>query len=1009
MLDELGFEKKLIKELTTGQSQWTLREDIRTEEALWDNIRQKINQNNIDKLEGEELSDQEFNRIKEQMNFASFYQAGEWLKGENGHVTVEIQRGQHRLRLEVLNQNDITGGTTSYEVIHQLCVNKREQQFQDRRLDVTLLFNGLPLIHIELKGPRVPRKEAFNQINKYIKEGIFKGSLSMVQMFVVMNEGGAQYIAAPKQGTTLNSKFLTSWLDENNQPIHGGINFAREVLSIPQAHHMISDYMVLDATSEALILLRPYQIQAIQKISQASYEGKSGFVWHTTGSGKTLTSYKVARNLLKIPKIDKTIFLVDRKDLDDQTFTAFDAYSANDPVTIEATEHTTQLIKQLLSDNRHVIVTTRQKLDNVMRRADEGQLSDKQVQQLRHLRIAFVVDECHRTISSEKQRILKRFFNESLWYGFTGTPIFAANAKQVKGDLAATTEEQYGPCLHRYTVKEAIHDKSVLGFKMDYQATFDEDDARAVVEAYKPADKITMADIVEVESYIPKAYFETDAHRLEVIDAIINKSRKKFGMSRQTNKKNGEFYEAILTVSSIKEAQRYYKLFREVIEGYSPVEISKETKRYSPDFPKIAITYSVSENEDDSVQNQEQMRQAMDDYNQMFGTHFTLENMNAYNQNLNARLARKQSRYQKREEQLDLVIVVDRLLTGFDAPCISTLFIDRAPQKPQDLIQAFSRTNRIFDENKRYGNVTTFRTPNLFKEHVDEALRLYSSGGEGSVLAPTWNETEEKFKEAVQQLNQFVHNPEEVYDFPQEGKKEFVSAFRAVNSAYNDLVVYEEYDPHQLEKYGMTMNRLEKLQTVYLNILEELQSDDEPADETELLDIDYEWTPIRTEEISYEYILNLMQQMVSQRDELQLIDDKTQQEVEDYIQKLAIEKEALAQYLREIWDNILANPYQYEGENIHQVLAEKIQAKETEYIQEFAKRWYVDEDEVRYAVQDYDGDQETDSADLKQLAKIAAANYKQHNEASKETPLKLKKRIKQEFKAFMSQYIEKLY
>ena len=1006
MLDELGFEKKLIQQLTLGESQWTLREDIKTEEALWNNIRNHINRLNTDKLKGENLTNQEFNRIKEQMNFASFYQAGEWLKGENGVVRVEIQRGSQRLRLEVLNQNEIAGGLTSYEVIHQLSINKREQQYQDRRLDVTLLMNGLPLIHIELKGPRVQRKEAFNQINKYIKEGIFRGPLSMVQMFVVMNEGGAQYIAAPRQGSPLNSKFLTNWLDEENQPIYGGLNFAKEVLSIPQAHHMISDYMVLDAAREALILLRPYQIQAIQKISQFSKEGLSGFVWHTTGSGKTLTSYKVARNLLKIPSVDKTIFLVDRRDLDDQTFTAFDAYSANDPITVEATNHTQQLMGQLLSDNRHVIVTTRQKFDNIIRRAEEGKISEGHMVRLRQLRLAFVVDECHRTISSEKQRILEHFFPRSMWYGFTGTPIFSENSKHVKGDLAATTEGQYGPCLHRYTVKEAIHDKSVLGFKVEYQTTIDDDEVYTIVE--NAGIDVSNASMAEVESYIPKEYYDHDAHRLEVIDAIVNRSRTKLGMSHQSKKKNGEFYEAILTVPSIREAQRYYELFQEVVNGNSTVEISKETQRYSPDFPKVAITYSVSENEDDSIQNQEKMRQAIDNYNQMFGTHFSLENMNAYNCNLNARLAQKESRYQKREEQLDLVIVVDRLLTGFDAPCISTLFIDRAPQKPQDLIQAFSRTNRIFDENKRFGNITTFRTPHLFKECVDEALRLYSCGGQGCVLAPSWEETEKAFKSVVQQMQSYLSQPNRIYQLSKEGQKEFMEKFRALNSTYCDLIVYEEYGAYRLEDYGLTLEQLDELQIIYTNLLEELR-EDKSDDETELIEIDYQWKPGSEDTISYDYIVNLMQQMVKTNDQLQLIDEKTKQEVENFIQQLSKEKPDLAYYIKEIWQNILADPYQYEGQDIHRLLEEKINEKECEYIRQFADRWYVQEEDVRYAVQDYDSENERDSADLTELAKKAVKNYREHETESTETTLKLKIRMKKEFKQLMAECIDKLY
>lgn len=1001
---ELEFENKLIDVLTNGESQWVLRDDIRTEEDVWKNIRKKINHNNTDKLGEDLLTDQEFERIKEQMSFSSFYEAGRWLVGENGHVTVEIQRDQHRLRLSVLNQNEIAGGTSSYEVIHQLKVDKRLPNHRDRRLDVTLLFNGLPLIHIELKGPRTSRKEAFNQINKYINEGIFRGPLSMIQMFVVMNEGGAQYIAAPRKGQLLNPKFLTGWIDADNQPISGGLNFAKEVLSIPQAHHMISDYMVLDNLSSSLILLRPYQIQAIQKVQESSAQGKSGFIWHTTGSGKTLTSYKVARNLFKIPSVEKTIFLVDRKDLDDQTFTAFDAYSENDILDVKGTDHTGELIKRLLSNDRSVIVTTRQKLNNIIKQVDEGKLSEDKVHKLRQRKIAFVVDECHRTISAEKQREIKRFFRESLWYGFTGTPIFSENKKQVKGNLAATTSEQYGDCLHRYTVKEAIHDNAVLGFKMNYQTTIDEEDVVEIVAQSNPQIASTN-DQAEMEALIPKQYFENDAHRLKVIDAIINKSRKNFGMTRDSGKKNGEFYEAILTTSSIKEAQRYYELFQEVIRGESPVEISSKTKLYAPDFPKVAITYSVSENEDDSIVNQEKFQSALDDYNAMFGTNWGLDNIGAYNKDLNSRLARKKERYLNRDEQLDIVIVVDRLLTGFDAPCISTLFIDRAPQTPQDLIQAFSRTNRIFDKGKPYGNVTIFRTPALFKEHVDNALRLYSSGGEESVLAPTWEETEQSFIEATRNLLSLVRTPEEVMALSSTQKKQFVSRLQALNRAYENLIVYDEYEDKELADYGITLEQIEGFQIMYQEVLEELKQEVDDDKDMELLDIEYELNMIHSEEIGYEYILNLMQSLVAQKDQLQLIDDNLKQEVNEYLEKLAAEKPDLAQSINDIWETIQNDPYQYADQDIRSVLEEKIAEKEKEYIQNFANDWEVNEEDVRYAVDFYD--KENDSRELNDLAKQASKQNKISGKRDLNS-LKIRKKIKDDFKTMMSQFIEKL-
>src|SRR5699024_1471 len=269
--------------------------------------------------------------------------------------------------------------------------------------------------------------------------------------------------------------FLTKWVDEKNSSINDYIEFANDVLSIPQAHKMVTQYTVIDDDRKSLILLRPYQIHAIESVKEASKQRESGYVWHTTGSGKTLTSYKVARNLLQIPSIQKTIFIVDRVDLDQQTTSSFTSYAENDVIDIDQTDNVSDLIKKLLSDDRTVVVTTIQKLNHVMKRF-HGKEDTKRYQKLTQLKVAFVVDECHRAVSPQKKQEIEQFFIRSLWYGFTGTPIFGENAKQTLGNLPRTTEQQYGRRLHEYTVKEAIHDKAVLGFQIEYKSTFSEEE-----------------------------------------------------------------------------------------------------------------------------------------------------------------------------------------------------------------------------------------------------------------------------------------------------------------------------------------------------------------------------------------------------------------------------------------------------------------------------------------------------------------------------------------------------
>ncbi len=608
-------EEKLIEQLVYGESQWTYRDDLKTEADLWKNFKYILEQNNKDRLNGEPLSDTEFEQVKNQLQFSSFYKAGEWLVGENGKVQVHVQRDTERLHLVVMNHEHIAGGSSVYEVINQYSAlgdsESSSVSSRDRRFDVTLMINGLPMIHIELKNKQHSYMDAFWQIKKYIGEGKFTGIFSTVQMFVVSNGVDTKYFAAASD-TELNPKFMSGWVDQENNPVPDYIDFAKSVLRIPEAHEMIARYTVLDEDAKRLILLRPYQIHAIESIREASKTGKSGYVWHTTGSGKTLTSYKATRNLLMdIPAIDKAIFLIDRKDLDTQTTMAFQAYANNDLVDVDETDNVNDLKKKLKSDDRQVIVTTIQKMQILIsKRLKEG---TPEYSKIKNLKIAFVVDECHRAVTPKTKRELERFFGRSLWYGFTGTPRFGENPYPQLGDLPRTTEELYGKCLHKYTIQNAIHDKAVLGFQVEHNGPkniIDETDASA---------------------------YDNETHMLRVLDIILNKSYHKLGF--QNGK--GKTYEGLLTTSSIQLAQKYYELLSRVKKGETDLVIDEKIKQVLPDFPKFAITYSVTENEEGSHVNQQKMQQSLDDYNEMFGTKFELSQIQSYNGNLNKRLAEK--------------------------------------------------------------------------------------------------------------------------------------------------------------------------------------------------------------------------------------------------------------------------------------------------------------------------------------------------------------------------------
>lgn len=974
---EQVLEDNLVKKLITGESQWTYREDLRTEHDLWQNFRQKLESNNKDILDGVPLTEQEFRQIQNELNFASFYAAAKWLAGENGVAKVQVQREDASLgtiRLRVINRQDIAGGISSYEVINQFKSDKRSIEDLNRRFDVTLLINGLPMIHIELKNRAHPYMDAFRQIKKYLKEGKFTGIYSTLQMFVVTNGTDTRYIASA-QDTKLNEQFLTKWVDRENNPVTDYLEFAQKVLSIPMAHKMVTQYTVIDNDKKAIILLRPYQIHAIESVKQASMKQQSGYVWHTTGSGKTLTSYKVARNLLQIPSIQKTIFIVDRVDLDQQTTSSFTSYAENDVIEIDETDNVRDLIKKLLSADRSVIITTIQKLNHVMKRF-ASQEGTKRHTQLTQLKVAFVVDECHRAISPAKKREIEEFFVQSLWYGFTGTPIFTENAKKVVGNLPRTTAQQYGDRLHEYTVKEAIHDKAVLGFQVEYKSTFSEEQLDKAVLSSLSEGEIDIDDMeyTDKEASLPKSVYEDESHMLEVINSIVNKSRKKLGFQNKPE----PTYSAILTTTSIAQAQRYYDLFKQVKSGETTITIDKDTKRVLPDFPKVAITYSISENEEASITNQNKMKESLIDYNEEYGSNYTIESIRAYNGNVNERIVRKKDKYLARSEQLDLVIVVDRLLTGFDAPCLSTLFIDRAPMQPHDLIQAFSRTNRLFDKPKKYGQIVTFQTPKTFEQKVKEALVLYSNGGENDVLAPSWEEAKLAFIEAIVSLKEIVELPFEVEELNEAQLKKFVKAYQKLDKSFSAVQVYSNFETEQLgSEFPIKFEEIEEFNGKYVNALDALRNDPDEIEPIEI-DIEYELESIKTEDINYEYIVLLVQAFVpSGDDEYELVareDEKATAEVNGYIDELAKSNPKLSRVMQSLWDSIRNDPEQYRNQNVSNVLEDMIQNEQYEFIQDFSDKWKVEEDELKYVIANYNPnrDKQNGENELKKTASYDA-------------------------------------
>ena len=938
---EQTIEEKLINQLTQGKSQWTYRPDLNDENKLWDNIRLILERGNKEQLDGQPLSDKEYEQVKNQLSFATFYDAAKWISGENGVAHISVQRDTKTVQLTVLKRDDIAGGSSVYEVINQYRALKDDEcdiHDQNRRFDVSLLINGIPLIHIELKNRQHSYMDGFRQIKKYISEGKFTGVFSAVQMFVVSNAVDTKYFAAATE-EQLNEKFLSGWQDNENNPVTDYLKFASQVLKIPQAHQMVMKYAVLDQDDKKLLLLRPYQIHAIEAVRTASRQGKSGYIWHTTGSGKTMTSYKTARNLLiDIPSIEKTIFLIDRKDLDMQTTQAFQSYANNDVVDVDETDNVGDLINKLKNHNQQVIVTTIQKLSiAVKKRLQDGTPTYNRI---KSLRIAFVVDECHRAVTPKTQRLLSQFFHNSLWYGFTGTPRFEVNAYQAEGNLPRTTNELYGDCLHKYTVKEAIRDQAVLGFQTEH---------------------LGQLDLKNNDENEDLSIYETETHMLKVLDTILNKSREKLGFTNG----RGKTYEGLLTVNSIQRAQAYYDLLKRVKNGETELEISEETRRVLPDFPKFAITYSVSsdDNSESTDLNVPKMQESLDDYNAVFGTTYGIGEIKGYNANLNDRLARKKSKFKSRDEQLDLVIVVNRLLTGFDAPCLSTVYMDRQPMHPHDIIQAFSRTNRLFDKAKAAGQIVTFQSPHKFKKAVDEALILYSAGGQASVLAPDWETVHEEFRKALAYVRITAKTPNVIPTLAKEGELRFAKAFQEFDKIYSNLKAFTKYAENTPEFYGITQEEYEDYAAHYKNIREKYK----PTKPTGTVDVDididfeYELKAYSREKIDYDYIVSLIQTVVSATDE-----ERAEQhyqnlltEISKYIEDLLSTNPKLGALMRELWKNINNNPDEFKDKRVSHILADMRKKTIDNVLSAFADEWCVPLEAISYAADRYEiGDTE---------------------------------------------------
>ena len=932
---ELEIEKQLIERLTSGESQWTYRQELRTEEQLWENFFAKLEQNNLPALKDQLLTAQEKEQIKNQLNFVNYYEAAKWLAGENGIAKVQVQREDARLgtiRLSVIWRDNVAGGKSSYEIVHQVERDKAYPMDPNRRLDVTLLINGLPMIHIELKSRQAPFLDAFRQIQKYDKEGKFHGIYSSLQMFVVSNVIDTRYIAAAKENK-LNAQFLTKWVDSQNQPVTDLFSFAEQVLSIPRAHQMVMQYSVIDDVRKALILLRPYQVHAIEAVREASMRQESGYIWHTTGSGKTLTSFKAARLATTLDFIDKVFFVVDRKDLDYQTMKEYQRFQ---PDSVNGSKDTKELKRCIERDDNRIVVTTIQKLNEFVKKNPAHEIYDKHC--------VLIFDECHRSQFGDAQKNIRKSFKKYYQFGFTGTPIFPENS--LGGD---TTSGIFGAQLHSYVITDAIRDGKVLKFKVDYNnitpqfktAEKEEDEKKLV----KLENKMLLHPerISEITKHILKV-FDTKTHRNEFYDL---KHRRLNG------------FNAMFAVQSVEAAKLYYEEFERQQKSLP------EEKRL-----KIATIYSFAANEEQRAIGEiseedfdvsamestakEFLDKVIIDYNSYFKTNFST-NGNEF-QNYYKDLSLK-----VKEKQVDLLIVVGMFLTGFDAPTLNTLFVDKN-LRYHGLIQAFSRTNRILNKVKTFGNIVCFRD---LEKATQDAIKTF--GDENSVniiLEKSYEEYIHGFKDEetgkvikgyTDICNEIISKfPEPTEIILESDKKEFAELFGELLKAENILKNFDEFE--DFEKI-ISDRQMQDMKSVYVDIRESIvnskHDENSEGDQVDFSDVEFQIDLLKTDEINLDYILALILEKSKENDDVESLKEEVRRVIRSSLGTRAKE-ELIMDFINDTrlselkdTDDILESFYSFakkEKENkiISLVEEEKLKEDSKRFIEKAISKGYVE-------------------------------------------------------------------
>ncbi len=891
---EAALESGLIATLEKMNYEYVHLEEEKNLHANFKLQLERHNHKQLNELGRDQFTEAEFDKILLYLEGGTRFEKAKKLRDL---YPLELETGE-RIWVEFINRTHWC--QNEFQVSNQITVEGRKKC----RYDVTILINGLPLVQIELKRRGVELKQAYNQIQRYHKTS-FHGLFNYIQLFVISNGVNTRYFANnPNSGY----KFTFNWTDAANNPFNELDKFACFFFDKCTLGKIIGKYIVLHEGDKCMMVLRPYQYYAVEKIlDRVENSNDNGYIWHTTGAGKTLTSFKAAQLVSELADVDKVMFVVDRHDLDTQTQAEYEAF---EPGAVDSTDNTDELVKRLHSNSK-IIITTIQKLNAAVSK----QWYSNRIEKIRHSRIVMIFDECHRSHFGDCHKSIVKFFDNTQMFGFTGTPIFTQNA--VDGH---TTKEIFGNCLHKYLIKDAIADENVLGFLVEY---------------YKGNKDVDNGD---------------NDRMTAIAKFILNNFNK--------STFDGEF-DALFAVQSVPMLIRYYKIFKSLNPKIRIGAVFTYAANSSQDDPLTGMNSGfVSE----STGEADELQAIMDDYNSMYGTNFTTENFRGYYDDINLRLKKKKADM----KPLDLCLVVGMFLTGFDSKKLNTLYVDKNMEY-HGLLQAFSRTNRVLSEKKRFGKIVCFRD---MKSKVDEAIKLFSnSDNPEEIVRPPFEEVRQEYQKLTKAFLEKYPEPSSIDQLKSEkDKKNFILAFRDIIKKHAELQVYDDFDEDD-PSLGMTEQQFMDFRSKYLDIYDSLilvdppvdppvPPTDEPNPEPTLPDIDFCLELLHSDVVNVAYILELIADLDPYSDDYQ---EKRKRIIDTMIKDAELRSKAklidgfIQKNVDEDRDNFMARKGNADGtSDLEEKLNEYIISERSKAINTLAAEEQIDPEVLNRYLREYD-------------------------------------------------------